>query len=426
MPTASHTQTRLTSVAVVGLGYVGLPTALALHGRCAQITGIDASQNRIDQIAARDAELTPADKLILDAALADGSFTMTSDLSAVSRSDAVLICVPTPVDAANMPDLTALRSACANVVARARPGQVIILTSTSYVGTTAELLAGPLEARGFRVGTDVFVAFSPERIDPGNPEHLQRVTPRTLGGTTRACTEQAMRVLVQVADTVHPVSSPETAEASKLYENTQRAVLLALANEFADACRVLDLDPMEVTDAAATKPYSFMFVTPGPGVGGECIPCDPHYLLWQLDKQGYDSPLISQAMKSITARPAQVAARAADVLAEDGLVLAGAKVLIAGVSYKPGVRDMRQTPAVPLIMGLLAAGADVTFTDPLVPSLRLPDGQVLASTGSHGEDADLVIVHTVHPGFDYSWVDGCVRVLDATYKFKGATQRWIV
>jgi nucleotide sugar dehydrogenase len=406
---------------------VGLPTAIALHGRCQQIIGLDLSQHRLAEIAAGQADLTGPDQVELGVALADGALELTADPAAVKSADAVIICVPTPVDAQYVPDLAALRGACASVASHARPGQTVILTSTTYVGTTRELLAGPLERAGLRVGTDVFVAFSPERIDPGNLDHLQRETPRVVGGITETCTRKAAQVIGQLTDTVYLVSSPEAAEATKLYENIFRAVSLALANEFADACRALDLDPVEVTLAAGTKPYGFLGALPGPGVGGHCIPCDPHYLLWQLSQQGRRSPLIEQAMKSISLRPARVAERAAEVLAADGQALAGARVIVVGASYKAGVQDLRESPALGLMTALLDAGADVHYHDPLIPGLELPGGRALSSEGTPGESRwDLAIVHTVHPGVDYSWVSECPRVLDGTYQFDQAPHRMVV
>ena len=414
------TPTILKSVAIMGLGYVGLPTALALHNRCGRVIGVELSQSRLDEIADHRADLNDPDKLTLRAALADRTLELTTSMADIADGDAVIICVPTPVTPENVPDLTLLRDACATAVRFARPGQTFILTSTTYVGTTTELLVGPLEARGFQVGRDVFVAFSPERIDPGNPEHLQRDTPRVVGGSTTRCTEEALRVLTQVADVVHTLSSPEAAEAVKLYENIQRAVVLALANEFSDACRVLDLDPIEITQGAATKPYSFMPVNPGPGVGGHCIPVDPHYLLWQLKQHGHHAPLIERAMDLIDHRPEQVAERAWEILLQHDKKMSGARILVAGVSYKPGVRDLRQSPAIPLIEALMVAGADVHFSDPLIPSVRLSGCRTINGIyDPHGEDYDLVIVHTVHPGESYEWAKDCPLVLDASYHFNG-------
>ena len=292
------------SVAIVGLGYVGLPTAVELHGKSPRIIGIDVSEQRLLDISARDADLTEADQERLAAALADGSLELTTDAAAAAAAETVIICVPTPVDTNQTPDLAALRAACAAVVQYAVPGQMIILTSTSYVGTTRDLLAEPLRQRGLTVGTDVFVAFSPERIDPGNARPPAERDAAGRRRRHRGLYRPGRRGRRPADRLVYLVSSPDAAEVTKLYENIFRAVSLALANEIADACGTLGLDPIEVTLAAATKPYGFLGVFPGPGVGGHCIPCDPHYLLWQLNARRPASPLIEQAMKSIAAAPA--------------------------------------------------------------------------------------------------------------------------
>ena len=415
------------SVAVVGLGYVGLPTAVALHGSARRIIGIDRNEQRLRDILARDADLGGPDQERLAAVLAEGSLELTTDPAAAKAADSVIICVPTPVDSQHSPDLSALRAACATVVQHARPGQVIILTSTSYVGTTRDLLTEPLAARGLVAGADVHVAFSPERIDPGNPDHVQRETPRVVGGATPACTSRAAELIGRLTDAVYLVSSAEAAEATKLYENIFRAVSLALANEFADACGALSLDPIEVTLAASTKPYGFLGAFPGPGVGGHCIPCDPHYLLWQLSAAGQRAPLIEQAMKAIALRPERVVQRAAEVLAADGRRLAGARVIVIGASYKAGVRDLRESPALAIMAGLLREGASVGYYDPLLPVIELPGGQVLASEAApDGAEWDLAVAHTLHPRTDYSWAHRCPRVLDGTYQFLGATHRAVV
>jgi UDP-N-acetyl-D-glucosamine dehydrogenase len=426
-PVNGHNGAQTWSAAIVGLGYVGLPTAAALHGQCGRIVGIDVNPERLRQIEAREADLAGPDRMRLEAALDDGSLEMTCDPAAVAKADAVIICVPTPVDGDYVPDLRALRGACESVVAHARPGQTLILTSTTYVGTTRELLAEPLRRRGLSVGSDVFVAFSPERIDPGNPDHLQRKTPRVVGGVTQECARRAATVIGHLTDVVYLVSSPDAAEATKLYENIFRAVSLALANEFADACGALSLDPVEVTLAAGTKPYGFLGALPGPGVGGHCIPCDPHYLLWQLGRDGHRSPLIEQAMTSIRLRPGRVAERAREVLAADGKALAGARVIVVGVSYKAGVQDLRESSALPLIADLMGEGAEVGYYDPLIPRIQLPGGASMESLDAPaGSGWDLAIVHTLHPGADYAWVGDCPRVLDATYQFDSATQRVVV
>lgn len=422
-PGSRNGRAPLGSVTIVGLGYVGLPTALALLGSASLITGFDISEERLRAIESGDVDLGDLDRARLAKARSDESFRLTTDSSVLARSDAVIICVPTPVDEHHVPDLVTLRSACGTVVQHARPGQTIILTSTSFAGTTRQLLVEPLQQRGLTVGTDVYVAFSPERIDPGNPDHLQRETPRVVGGTTTSCSLHAARVVGQLTDSVYLVSSPEAAELTKLYENIFRAVTLALANEFSDVCGTLGLDPIEVTLAAATKPYGFLAAFPGPGVGGHCIPCDPHYLLWQLRDTTAPTPLIEQAMRSIHARPAQVVERAAEVLAGDGDSLAGAKVIVVGVSYKAGVSDVRESPALLIIDGLAERGAEVAYHDPLVPAIQTPQGRVLSNAPTpRGAGWHLAVIHGVHPDTDYSWVQDCPRVLDATYLFDGPAE----
>jgi UDP-N-acetyl-D-glucosamine dehydrogenase len=333
------------------------------------------------------------------------------------RADAVIICVPTPIDRYLMPDLTAISAACASAVANARVGQLIVLTSTTYVGTTRDLLVTPLRNKGFKVGRDVFVAFSPERIDPGNADHPQHTVPRVVGGADGPSAERAVELLADVAPTVHLVSSTEAAEMTKLYENTFRAVNIAFALEMADAASVLGLSITEVIQAAATKPYGFMPFYPGPGVGGHCIPVDPYYLLWQLRAARLNLPVVEQAMNQISTRPMLVASKVRDLLAQAGHPTAGARVLLVGASYKPGVRDTRGSPAAEIARRLLAAQAHVELWDPVAPELDLGDGRILRSIQQPASgDFDAVVVQTIHPGQDLAWLSGCNVVLDATYR----------
>lgn len=425
--TAARPGTAPLSVGVVGLGYVGLPTALGLYARGVPGIGVDVSAERLAAIRTGAVDLPDDDRAALAGALAAGGLRLTDDPALLSDVDAVVVCVPTPVDRHRVPDTTALRAACTAVVEHARAGQTIVLTSTSYVGTTREMLIDPLQRKGLRVGVDVCVAFSPERIDPGVPAHRQRETPRLVGGETPRCTERAARLIGYLTDAVYAVSTPEAAELAKLYENVYRAVNLALANEIADICGHLALDPIEVTTAAATKPYGFLACFPGPGVGGHCIPCDPHYLLWQLRTAAHPAPLIEQAMTAIAARPRRVVARAVELLADTGGSLRGARVLVVGVSYKPGVRDLRGSSALDILAELARRGAQVHYHDPLVPDCTLPDGTRLSGeTDPQGADWDLALIHTVHPGVDYGWAAECPRVLDATYRFDLAPHRQIV
>jgi UDP-N-acetyl-D-glucosamine dehydrogenase len=328
--------------------------------------------------------------------------------------------VPTPVDECLQPDPRILRDACASVVRHARLGQTLVLTSTTYVGTTRELLARPLQERGLTVGEDVFVAFAPERIDPGVSEHEQLKTPRVLGGVTEECATRAAAVLRHTCERVHRVSSPEAAELVKLHENTFRAVNIALAFELAEACATHALDPIEVIEGAATKPYGFLAHYPSAGVGGHCIAVDPHYLLHDLRERGRPAKLAEEALRKIAGRPRHVAWRAHEVLASLGRPLAQARVLVVGVSYKPGVADTREAPALEILARLRGEGAHVDYHDPLVPVLEVGGGRLhgveLPEPGSY----DLTVLATLHPDHDYEWLKRCPAVLDCTYRRRDA------
>ncbi len=404
-----------TTVAVVGLGYVGLPTALSLLDTGARVIGVDVGRSRLEAICAAQVDLLPTDVERLHSHLRSGLWELTDDGSRLAEADAVIVCVPTPVTQQLVPDLAALAAACRTVVAAARPGQTIVLTSTTYVGCTRDLLEQPLRDRGFEPGIDIHVAFSPERIDPGVVDHSPATTPRVVGGFTEDCVKEAMAILRHTCPSLHPVSSPEAAELTKLLENTFRAVNIALINEIADVTRHLDLSVTEVIDAAATKPYGFMKFTPGPGVGGHCIPCDPHYLLWQLRGEHVSVPIVEAAMTGISLRPRKVVSRIREELAEAGQALRGSRVHIIGVAYKPGVADVRESPALEIIEECIRAGAQVTFSDPFVDSIRLRDGQTLLPCEAGNIETDIVLVHTRHPGHDLGWLSTHPTVLDATY-----------
>jgi UDP-N-acetyl-D-glucosamine dehydrogenase len=405
------------TVAVVGLGYVGLPTAVGLAHHGTRVVGFDVSRQRLAAIREQTVDLTAADHERLAACLHSDLLLLTDHADVLRRADAIIICVPTPVDDHLSPDLTALRAACSSVVSYAVPGQVIVLTSTTYVGCTNDLLVKPLQARNMTVGRDVFVAFSPERINPGADALPQESVPRVVGGHTEVCAERARRLIRSISQNVHLVSSPEAAEMCKLQENIFRAVNIALANELADVAGRLGLDPIEVLDAAATKPYGFMSFRPGPGVGGHCIPCDPHYLLWQLRGGAVQAPLIEQTMTSIAKRPFQVVDRVVGGLADAGVPRLGARILIAGVTYKPGVEDVRESPALVIIERLLELGMQVEFTDPLVNTLHA-GGQRLAAqqpTRELAERVDFVVLHTRQPDDDLEWLRCSTPVLDTSY-----------
>jgi UDP-N-acetyl-D-glucosamine dehydrogenase len=420
-------------VAVVGLGRVGLPSAIALRRAGLRIVGIDSSARRLSDIRDGRAELPRADWEELREQLG-ADFSLTDDLQAVHEADAVLICVPTSVDRQGVASTDALRRACASVVEHARAGQTLVLTSTTYVGSTRELLVEPLSERGLCVGEDVFVAFSPERIDAGVREHEHRRTPRVLGAVTETCFGHAAELLGPLCEELHRVSSPAAAEMVKLYESTYRAVNIALAFEMADACRTHALDPIEVTDAAATKPFGFIAHYPSAGVGGHAVGVDPHQLLAPLRERGRPAPLVEEAMRTLAARPRRVAMRAHELLLRSGRQLRDVRVLVVGAAYKPGVADATNAPAVEIISRLAAEGVQVDFHDPLVGALWV-DGESLHSvepdprrdaSGFGPEDYELAIVLGTHPGHDYGWLRRCPQVLDCTYRQRTGRRHFLL
>jgi UDP-N-acetyl-D-glucosamine dehydrogenase len=308
------------------------------------------------------------------------------------------------------------------------------LTSTGHVGSTRELLVEPLAERGLRAGEEVFIAFSPERIDPGVPDHEQLRTPRVVGAVTETCFGHASGLLRHIAQRLHRVSSPQAAEMVKLYESTFRAVNIALAFEMADACRTQGLDPIEVTDAAATKPFGFMAHYPSAGVGGHGVGVNPHYLLHSLRERGRPAMLAEEALRTIAARPHRVAMRAHELLLRSGRQLRDLRVLVVGAAYKPGFADCAHAPAVEIISRLLAEGVHVDFHDPLVPALRV-DGEELCgvdpdprrdASGFGPEDYDLAVLVVIHPGHDYGWLARCPEVLDCTYRERTGRRHFLL
>ncbi len=411
-------------IAVVGLGYVGLPTALAFADRGWHVDGVDISAERRSAILDLQVDLRPGDRNMLAGALSSERLAVLADPVELARADAVVVSVPTPVDEDRVPDLRAVQSACASVVAHAQPGQLLVLMSTSYVGTTRDLLVTPLAQRGLIAGRHVNVAFCPERISPGDTTVPIEQVPRVVGGITPACTRRAAGLLRHVCSSVHPVDSPEVAEMAKLLENSFRAVNLAFINEVADVCGSLGLNVREVIDAAATKTFGFMPFLPGPGVGGHCIPCDPHYLLWQLRAADVGAPVIDGSMAAIARRPRRVVERLTELLVERGRGLAGTHVAVVGVTYKAGVTDIRQSPALEILLELRRRGARVSYVDPRVPLVQLGDGTTLHRSSLHDiGDATAVVVHTLHDGVDLCPLADAELVLDTTYRLTGVPHR---
>jgi nucleotide sugar dehydrogenase len=408
---------RTGDIAVVGLGYVGLPTAIGLATGGHAVCGIDLSKARLGHIRDGKVDLSVHDRKTLSAHLGERQITLSSDPRVMASCSAIIICVPTPVDDHLVPDLSILEAACSSVVQNARAGQTIILTSTCHVGATRDLLVRPLQMKGLTAGRDVFVAFAPERIDPGNADHDQAVVPRVVGGASAACSAEAASLLRSIAPAVHAVSSLEAAELTKLHENTFRAVNCALANELAGAATAHGVDPLEVLEAAATKPFGYMPFYPGPGVGGHCISSDPHYLIWGLKAKHVRAPLMEEAMGAIAARPDLVVERATQLLGQGQRPVSKSRALIVGVTYKPGVRDVRESPALRVIAGLRDAGVTVSYHDPLVEALDIDADLALLSVGApKPDDYDLVVVCTVQSGLDRSFLERSPVVLDATYK----------
>ncbi|HZU72764.1 MAG TPA: nucleotide sugar dehydrogenase [Acidimicrobiales bacterium] len=396
-------------VAVVGQGYVGLPLALAAAESGYEVVGIDLDADRVEQLNRGASPIADVSSSTLERNLASHSYRATASFSDVKACRVIVLCVPTPYrDQA--PDLSHVASAAAQVGAHMGPGCLLILESTTYPGTTEEFLRPALEsASGLTAGRDFDLAFSPERIDPGNPTFGIRNTPKIVGGTTPRATERAAGFYARFIEQVVPVSSPATAEMAKLLENVFRHINIALVNELAILCRDMNIDPWEVIDAAASKPFGFMPFYPGPGVGGHCIPVDPMYLSWRVRQFGGAAKFIDLARDVNDAMPLYCAGRVQDLLNEEGRPLKGAKVLILGVAYKPNVADVRESSAISLISALRRKGAHVQYHDPFVGHLHIPGGAVLHSVeidAALTEQLDCIVIHTPHQNIDHH------RVLD--------------
>ncbi len=397
-------------VAVIGQGYVGLPLAVEYARAGFPVTGFDTDQDRVIPLNLGRSHSPDVASEDLGALRREGRYEATSDFSGLERSDVVIICVPTPLRKSKDPDMAA----------RFRPPQLVVLESTTYPGTTEELLLPMFEARGARVGENFFLAFSPERIDPANRAFTLHEIPKVVGGVTAACTEMAALLYRQIVGRVGEVSSPKVAELAKLYENVFRNVNIALANEFALMCRRLDVSTREVIGAAASKPFGFMPFYPGPGIGGHCIGVDPFYLAWKIRLSGYEARFIHLADEINRSMPVYVVELVAEALNRLRRCLNGAKVLALGVAYKRGVGDIRESPALEVLSMLRDRGAEVAYADPYVPSVEV-DGVLLKAVEPTPRElaaADCVVILTDHPEFDYRQiVDTSPLVIDT----RGAT-----
>jgi UDP-N-acetyl-D-glucosamine dehydrogenase len=391
---------------IVGLGYVGLPLVIEFVRAGYRVLGFDVNKGVVEGLNAGRSHIQDVPSADVERAVKEGRFEATTDLSRLKEPDLISICVPTPLSKTKDPDVSYVLAATESVKRTLRRGQAVVLESTTYPGTTRELMLPALESTGLKVGEDFFLAFSPERVDPGNPTWHTRNTPKVVGGITPACFETVSAIYQPAIETLVPVSSTEAAELVKILENTFRSVNIGLVNEMAIVCDKLGVDVWEVIDAAATKPFGFMKFTPGPGLGGHCIPIDPHYLAWKMRALNYKTRFIEIAGEVNAEMPEFWVAKVVDRLNDRGKAVRGSRVLVLGVAYKKDIDDIRESPAIDVIRLLERRGAHVTFHDPHVKVLR-EDGMELTSvplTPQTLTQSDCVIIVTDHSAVDYGMV----------------------
>jgi UDP-N-acetyl-D-glucosamine dehydrogenase len=391
---------------IVGLGYVGLPLAMELVRAGYRVLGFDVSERVVKGLNAGQSHIQDIPGATVADAVQRGKFTATTDLSRLAEPDAISICVPTPLSKTKDPDVSFVLAATESVKQTLRRGQLVILESTTYPGTTRELMLPALESTGMKVGADFFLAFSPERVDPGNPKWNTRNTPKVVGGITDACLQVTMALYQPAIERLVAVSSPEAAELVKILENTFRSVNIGLVNEMAIVCDKLGVDVWEVIEAAATKPFGFMKFTPGPGVGGHCIPLDPHYLAWKMRTLNYRTRFIELAGEINAEMPEYWVARVVDRLNDQGKAARGSTVLVLGVAYKKDIDDLRESPALDVIKLLQQRGATVQFHDPHVARVKEDsvDLKSVPLTAAALKAADCVVIVTDHSAIDYGMV----------------------
>ncbi len=391
---------------VVGLGYVGLPLACELVRAGYRVLGYDINERVVQGLMSGRSHIKDTSEAQLAEMLRDGRFVATTDGSRLREPDAISICVPTPLSKFKDPDVSFIVAATNAVTATLRPGQAVVLESTTYPGTTREVMQPALESTGLRVGTDFFLAFSPERVDPGNATWHTRNTPKVVGGVTADCTRVVAALYQPAIETIVPVSSIETAELVKLLENTFRSVNIGLVNEMAIVCDKLGVDVWEVIDAAATKPFGFMKFTPGPGVGGHCIPVDPHYLAWKMRGLNYKTRFIDLAGELNSEMPLFWVRKVGEVLNDAGRAVQGARVLVIGVAYKADIADLRESPALDIIRLLEAQGAHVEYHDPWVERFTEDEVERVSQPLTPGllSAVDCVMIVTDHSGLDYGLI----------------------
>jgi UDP-N-acetyl-D-glucosamine dehydrogenase len=408
-------------VGMIGLGYVGLPLSVEFASAGLRVVGLDLAQGKVDAVNRGESYIQDVPGERLRALVRDGRLGATTRADRLAECDAIVICVPTPLGKTKDPDLGMVVDAARSIATHLRPGQLVVLESTTYPGTTEELILPLLEERGLKVGQDFFLAFSPERVDPGNPRFNTRNTPKIIGGVTPACTAVARALYSRALETILPVSSTRAAEMVKLLENTFRSVNIGLVNEVALMCRRLGVDVWEVIDAAATKPFGFMPFYPGPGLGGHCIPIDPLYLSWKLKTLNYRARFIELAGEINSDMPEYVCERVAEALNDRERAVKGSRILVLGVAYKRDIDDVRESPALDILSLLERRGARVSYHDPYVPEIA-HDGRRLRSVDlvAGAREADLVLIVTDHKAVDYArLLEAAPVVLDTRNATKG-------
>lgn len=398
---------RSAHIGIIGLGYVGLPLAVAFAEAGFNVTGLDLDARKVDSLAQGISYIPDIPTAQIAPLVKSGKLRATTRYEDLRTADAVSICVPTPLRKTKDPDMSYVISATNSIAEICHAGMLIVLESTTYPGTTDEILIPKMNEKGLKVGESIFIAFSPERIDPGNKNFGVRNTPKVVGGATPNCQEVTCLYYGTIVDNVVPVSSPATAEMVKLLENTFRAVNIGLVNEMALMCDKLGVDVWEVINAATSKPFGFMAFYPGPGLGGHCIPIDPLYLSWKLKTLNYTARFIELASEVNTSMPVHVVSKVSDALNDDAKAVRKSQIVVLGAAYKKDVDDVRESPALDIIQLLEERGAHVEYHDPYVPSIRLEHGRTMQSSALSAEllsKADCVVIVTNHSVFDYAWV----------------------
>jgi UDP-N-acetyl-D-glucosamine dehydrogenase len=418
MDLQSRLRDRSARTGVIGLGYVGLPLAMEFAEAGFRVSGYDVDATKVDALNRGESYIGDVPSEQLARHVREGRFTATTDPSVLGEVDTIDICVPTPLSKTRDPDMSYIDSAVEEIAKRLRRGQLIVLESTTHPGTTEEVILPRLSETGLKVGEDFFLAFSPERVDPGNPNFNTSNIPKVVGGITARCTEVACTLFGEALNAIVPVSSARVAETVKLLENTFRSVNIGLVNEIAQMCHKMDIDVWEVIDAAATKPFGFMPFYPGPGLGGHCIPIDPFYLSWKARASGFEARFIELAGFVNRSMPDYVVELTAHALNDIGKPIRGSRILVVGVAYKGNIDDVRESPALDILQLLHQRGAELTWYDPFVPSLR--DFDFASKLEELEGRFDAALITTAHRGVDHRvLLDIADRVVDSRNALRG-------